>query len=71
MDIVHIDKFRYEIQEQRKFQYGTFAYRGPFRALLEGGEIPFESSCSESIAGQRLDIPRRLFSGQTFIIVTH
>jgi hypothetical protein len=33
MDIVHIGKCRYEIQEQEKFRYGTPAYTGPFLAL--------------------------------------
>jgi hypothetical protein len=34
MDIVYIDKCRYEIQEQKKFRYGVPAYTGPFRTLI-------------------------------------
>jgi hypothetical protein len=33
MDIVYINKFRYEIQEEMKFRCGLPKYTGPFRAL--------------------------------------
>jgi hypothetical protein len=33
MDLVYIDKCRYEIPEQKVFRYGVPTYNGPFRAL--------------------------------------
>jgi hypothetical protein len=34
MDIIHNDKCRYEIQEQKKLWYGIPEYTDPFRTLI-------------------------------------
>jgi hypothetical protein len=48
MDIAHIDKCQYEIEEQKEvpvwFRCGIPAYTGPFRALT----LPRKSKCSIS-----------------------
>jgi hypothetical protein len=38
MDIMCIDKYRYKIQEQKKFRYGIPAYTGAFKALYRTDE---------------------------------